>query len=159
MKGLVPMLQGHSLLIYVDRDKTYYIRRPLLARGHQTAKAVCYHFSFQSFQYSITNWLIAMVCRSAICYSWYLQVCRSAIWCCYWYAVPPWINNLPSKMLMLSSWGGPENQSNFKLCPIHLKITKMASQDPQKCPKRNQNWYLKSLKKSRIFFNSNQIES
>jgi len=26
------------------------------------------------------------------------------------FTVPPWTNNLPSTMLMLSTWGGPANQ-------------------------------------------------
>ena len=111
------------------------IRRPLLDRGHQAAKKgfSTLNPQFLSIFHQQVRYLLFDV----------LQVSNLVLLLVY---CTPWMNNLPSNLLVISTWGGPENQWNFNACPIHPKIIKMVSQDLQKCPKWGPKRYLKSSK-------------
>ena len=73
-----------------------YIRRPLLARGHQAAKEgfSTLNPQFLSIFHQQVRYLLFDV----------LQVSNLVVYC------TPWINNLPSTRSVVSTWGGPENQ-------------------------------------------------
>ena len=69
-----------------------------------------------------------IVYRSA---NWWFNGKSSASWYLVTVYCTPWRITLPSTWRLLSAWGGPGNQWNFNEVPIHQKIIKMVSQDPQ----------------------------
>ena len=99
-----------------------YIRRPLLARGHQAAKQ---NFStlnpqFLSIFHQQVRYLLFDV----------LQVSNLVVYC------TPWMNNLPSTRSVFSTCGVSGETLKFIEIPINLQYTKLGPTDVETNPVR-----------------------
>ena len=103
---------------------------PCFSRGHQAGKKVVLsHKSEVSSSKRSQVFLSNLYLTGLQSPVWCLQVYRSAklvtgglIDSCY---CTPWCINLPPTRLVLSTWGGPENQWNFNEFPIPKKSLKL----------------------------------
>ena len=126
--------RNHHIYIYMCMLYICISAGPCLPGATRLRSKAFQHSILSSFQYSISRW--------GICY---LMSCRSAIWYCYWFTVPPG----PTIYLppgVVSQLGvvlvRPWNSLKFKAISNTLKIIKLVPQDVQKCPKwgPNRTW-------------------